>query len=342
MKKLATIIGPYRYHNFGDDLIGVILVKYLRNSGYDAIIPSLSKENSQWLNIEYSDSAKKSIKKSDVIVIGGGGILGDSGIKPDNYYLKRAFKAGLYGFLKGKKVIVTGVGAGPLKMYSSRILTVSLGMLASKLGVRDIESKTFLLSLGINKSKIILGSDIALLWPDILDIKNVVGSKIGIQFDINSFVESDIDKYKYLKDMLSSYVNNNQRKIALITNGNYSSQIYRTEWAAVNEYKYSSIPEFMEKFVNLKVILTSHLHLAIAAYAAKIPCFSIYLREKTKRFYKQIGHPERAISLYKCNKETLSKFLNQMDKVKWTSYDDKKLSDLKKSALKLVDFKAMV
>lgn len=336
--KIVTIIGPYRYHNFGDDLIGSIMVLYLRKNGYKILLPNLSENNCRWLNIEYTTSIFGALKKADKIIIGGGGILGDSGVKPDNYYLKLALKTAIYSKITGKKVIVNPVGAGPLKLFSSKIITLVLGKLVSRIGVRDKKSEKFLIQLGIDKKKIICGADTVFLLPKIIKLRKQKKRKYGIQFDIDAYVNKKNSVYENYKNIIKNFVKKRINNYMLITNGNYSSQLYSLDLRDMEELKYSFLPSFLNKIISLKAILTTHLHLSVIAYTLKIPCFSIYVREKTKRFYKLIGHPERAISLYNSTEKDLKLFLNELIKVKWTDFDEKKLKELKKEALKLVDF----
>ncbi len=338
-----SIVGPYRYHNFGDDLMGAVMVKKLIKDGYKPIIPKLSIENCNWLGIPFFGSTKKAILESRGVIIGGGGILGDSGVKPDNYYLKLALKAVILCLFTRKNYIITGVGAGPLAMKTSKILTIINSLFTDFIGVRDVESRTFLVKLGVNRNIIVHGADIALLWNDILGIDNKVKkNKIGIQYDIGSYVNHiNNNKSILVNNKLKNYLHKNKGKITVVTNGPYQSELTR-ELKNINEINYDYLPEFLKKLKGLKVILTSHLHLAIAAYAARIPCFSIYVREKTKRFYKQIGHPERAIKLEDATEKNISNILSQLEKTSWTDYDESTLIKLKNQAKKLIDFKNLL
>lgn len=339
MNKIA-IIGPYRYHNFGDDLIGAVIAYHLKRIGFSPVIPGLSKENCDWLGIEYSDSTISALLKSQNILIGGGGILGDSGIRPDNCYLKKAFCASIYGILSKKKVIISGVGAGPLAKLSSRLLTKAICQMTSKIGVRDNESYLFLKTLGIPDNKIIEGADLALVWRDIFD--PVAGSKsknIGVQLDIDPYMDkinksNGIEVREILRRFISA-----ENNVILITNGKWPSRLDDENNIKMPQLNYEYLPDFLGKLSSVRAILTSHLHLAIAAYASRIPCFSIYVREKTERFYRQIGHPERAVSLLGADRNKVQTILNELKTAVWTDYDEKTLDSLKKSANKLLDFK---
>jgi polysaccharide pyruvyl transferase WcaK-like protein len=84
----AVIVGPYRVHNFGDDLVGAIIAKHMQSVGYEVTIPLMEKHNADWLGTEYAEGYDKPIANADTIVVGGGGIMSDtSGSKPGASYL---------------------------------------------------------------------------------------------------------------------------------------------------------------------------------------------------------------------------------------------------------------
>lgn len=59
--------------------------------------------------------------------------------------------------------------------------------------------------------------------------------------------------------------------------------------------------------------------------------------EKTKRFYNQIGYPERAIDLSVATVEDFERIMKSAEKAIWTSNDEKNLQKLQKEALKLLE-----
>lgn len=339
-KKNAVIIGPYRYHNFGDDLIGAVIAKHLQSSDYNVCIPLLGKENAAWLEIEYSNNYETAIQKSDIIIIGGGGLLGDAGIIPDDYYRELALKAASEGSLKGKKVITTGIGAGPLALEKSKTLSFDIASLSEKIGVRDNESKTFLQKLGVDNHKIVEGADLALLCAQYLKFDKIQSNKIGVQFDIGSYKDI-IGRNSNIAEIfnaVSRYANRNSSNTILISNGNYKSQLHDKFTVSCETLCYNTLEYFLPRLAGLKAIFTSHLHLAIAAYSQRIPCFSLYVREKTKRFYNQIGYPERAINLTNATVDDFERLIKESERAEWTSKDEETLQDLQKGAAKLLEF----
>jgi len=140
-RQRALIVGPYRAHNFGDDLVGAVLAKHLQRQRYDVSIPRLGEANSAWLGTRYASGYEGQFESADVIVLGGGGIMSDtSGAKPGASYLDIVARAGANGLLAGKPVYVTSVGAGPWILDRSRTLASEVSLIAERVGVRGQES----------------------------------------------------------------------------------------------------------------------------------------------------------------------------------------------------------
>ncbi|MGJ9425483.1 polysaccharide pyruvyl transferase family protein [Nesterenkonia halotolerans] len=339
-KKKAVIIGPYRRHNFGDDLVGGVIAKDLQNKGYDVSVPLLGKSNADWLGTRYADRVGKLIENADTVVVGGGGILSDtSGPKPGMSYLEVVARSALNGKLAGKKTFLTSVGAGPWILDSSKMTTLIVTLMADKIGVRDEESRRHLASLGVNSSKVVEGADLALLSSDYLDFEKGSGGKTGLQFDTWSF--RDVLGNPELSEIIGavrSYAARHSPEVALVSNGARNSQIHQAETAECETLNYSELKDFLPRLAGLRSMFTSHLHLAIVAYSQRIPTFSLYVREKTKRFYDQIGHPERAIDLSTATAKDFERLIEEASSAVWTDADEETLLGLQKKSRSLLDF----
>lgn len=337
VRKNAVVIGPYRYHNFGDDLIGAIIAKHLQSREYNVSIPLLGNENVAWLKINYSH--KDAMRDANLIVIGGGGLLGDAGISPDDYYRELAVKVAIEGSSAGKRVITTGIGAGPLELERSKELSLQIIALSEKVGIRDSESRIFLEQLGVDKDKLVEGADVALLCSRYLNFDRKMSDKIGLQFDISNFKDV-ISANPHISDIYNAvikYAGDNRLKTILISNGNFKSQLCGGLAENCETLCYADLRSFLPRLAGLRAIFTSHLHLAITAYSMKIPCFSLYVREKTRRFYDQIGYPERAIDLTNATVDDFERIIREVEKASWNSKDDENLHRLQMEAMKLLE-----
>lgn len=330
-KKRAVIIGPYLIHNFGDDLIGLILAQHLQHNNYSVTIPGLSATNARWLGLEFSTSTRSALRGADLIVNGGGGTLGETGIRPSEGHRKRMLKAALYGGLQRKSIVTTAVGAGPLTRRRGVFITRAICALSSAVGVRDDESHATLEAIGVPSHKITTGADVALLTDHLPFPKRHSADKLGIQFDIAPYVtEANNGNEHEIQKELARYVDAHDDNVKLLRNSDHPPDLLQYTNKNIPTLQYTYMPDFLCGLVQLRCVITSHLHIAIAAYANRIPCFSLYVREKTERFYRQIERPERAMPLSGAQKDDLMSFLSEAEKAEWQPKDEEKLKELKK------------
>lgn len=338
-RKKAVVVGPYRVHNFGDDLVGAILAKHLQRAGYDVSVPRLGKSNAEWLGTKFTETYDGLLKSADLIVVGGGGIMSDtSGSKPGASYLDIVARAAIAGELTGKKVVVTSVGAGPWILERSKMLAFGVSLIAQKIGVRDQESLDHLASIGVSGEKVVLGADCALLSSDYLDFEAKPSGKIGLQFDIAQFKDvrenPDLDS---IADAVKAYANTHASNVVLVANG-WRQPTLASHAPSCETLTFQHLQDFLPRLAGLKALFTSHLHLAITSYSQRIPTFSLYVREKTKRFYDQIGHPERAINLRTAKLEDFERFIAATEAAVWTDEDEATLQRLQGEARSLLAF----
>lgn len=338
-QKKAVVVGPYRVHNFGDDLVGAILAKHLQQSGYEVCIPRLGRANSEWLGTQFTNTYDGYLSAADTIVVGGGGIMSDtSGAKPGASYLDIVAKAAMAGEIEGKKVFITSVGAGPWLRPHSRMLAFGVSLLASKIGVRDQESLDHLDSIGVRGPKLVLGADCALLSKEYLAFEPQVSNKIGIQFNTSQFPEvEDNPEMASIRATLERYIANHDSGLVLLSNTRGKSPL-ATVAPKCETLEYEHLNSYLPTLSGLRSVLTSHLHIAITAYSQRIPTFSLYVREKTKRFYEQIGRPERAIELRGASQKDMENFLSSIESATWTEQDENTLNRLKGQAKSLLQF----
>lgn len=88
----------------------------------------------------------------------------------------------------------------------------------------------------------------------------------------------------------------------------------------------------------LRAIFTPHLHLAITAYSQRIPTFSLYVREKTKRFCDRIGQPERAQDLSVAKPADFKRFIAAAQSAMRTDQDEETLQRLQGQASSVLAF----
>lgn len=338
-RKQALIVGPYRAHNFGDDLVGGILAKHLQQRGYKVTVPRLGRANSTWLGTRHAENYDGAFESADTIVVGGGGIMSDtSGAHPGASYLDIVARAGMKGLLAGKPLYVTSVGAGPWTLERSRMLAFGVSLVANRVGVREQESYDHLRNLGVAEEKLVLGADLALLTPELLPFRPAQGGKFGLQFDVNAFRDvAHNPALPAIVETVGTYAQTHASDVVLLRNGKTASEIAEAAPEA-ERLSYTTLETFLPRLAGLRSLFTSHLHLAITSYSQRIPTYSIYVREKTRRFYEQIGHPERALDLRHATAEDAKRFLAQAESATWSDEDETTLLQLKNEARTLIDF----
>lgn len=158
MNKKVCISGYYGFDNFGDELILSILVKNLKqmpNVSGITVFSSKPEKTAEKLEVNsvYSfniNSVLKEIKKSDILISGGGSLLQDkTSIKSLMYYLLLIF----YAKILRKKVIIFAQGIGPIKCKLMNFITMVLLKHCDLITVRDDNSLNLLQKYNINAIK---------------------------------------------------------------------------------------------------------------------------------------------------------------------------------------------
>lgn len=162
--KNILISGYYGFNNTGDEAMIETMSTLLAKRDYGLIVLSSNPERTKELyNVQAYDRYKffeivKAIKKSDMVISGGGTLFQDITSKKSIWYYLGIVKLAQ---LLGKKVCVAYQGIGPLKTKLYRKMTKSiLNKKSVKLvALRDEHAIEFAKELGIKEDKIMFSSD---------------------------------------------------------------------------------------------------------------------------------------------------------------------------------------
>lgn len=153
----VIISGYYGFDNFGDEAILQVLIENLKKNNLEiTVISSNPEKTSQTYDINsvYTYNffeTLSAIKKSDVLISGGGSLLQDiTSVRSLLYYLFII----LIGVLCYKRIIVFAQGIGPIKNTFARALTKNLLKRVDFVSVRDEESKKLLDNWGIKSVQV--------------------------------------------------------------------------------------------------------------------------------------------------------------------------------------------
>ncbi|HOA80888.1 MAG TPA: polysaccharide pyruvyl transferase CsaB [Defluviitaleaceae bacterium] len=151
-----VLSGYYGFNNAGDEAVLYAIINTLKDELKDIDITVLSnspedtakKYNVKAINRWSFREVVRAIKKSDLLISGGGSLLQDiTSWKSILYYLFIILIAKIFR----KKVVIYSQGIGPVSMKFNRILIKWIINKTDYISVRDEESKEELKELGIKK-----------------------------------------------------------------------------------------------------------------------------------------------------------------------------------------------
>jgi polysaccharide pyruvyl transferase CsaB len=183
MKYRVAISGSYGGMNLGDEAILEVILRELRASlDVDVVIFSRNPKDTESrhkvravpIREMHKDEVIEELRKLDLFILGGGGILYDEAIER---YLRDVNWAKELGI----PVMVYAISVGPFKALDSKQLVVEALNKVDKITVREGEAKRILNDLGVNQ-EIEITSDPALLLKPQLFTKEML-KKEGIDSD---------------------------------------------------------------------------------------------------------------------------------------------------------------
>ncbi len=178
--KRILIAGYYGFRNTGDEAILASMLADLRASASDSDVivvsgdPAATARDHRIPSLLFTDipALLAAAEKSDLIILGGGGIFHDFWPFDPDALLSSAhgglsFFSGiaLLAALFGKPLAIWGVGVGPLDTENGRLFTRAAFRQASVATVRDAESKEALARAGLDVSNVVVAADPAFRLP---------------------------------------------------------------------------------------------------------------------------------------------------------------------------------
>jgi len=246
-------------------------------------------------------SDAKKINSNDFVVIGGGGIF-------YSYFLPYNQE-----FIKSITKPIAIFGAGYIKEVDAPelnlVASASVAYLAKQakfVGVRDNNTKKFLIKNGVVAKKIeVIGDPAALLSEKkttklIIDNKKSSSLKIGLNLNYSGWLGFG----KWHGDILSAY-----REVAQYFQENYNAQIYYLKHHPGENQIYPELKIKNLKLVDLKpseqkyiygrldIIVGMMLHVGVMSFGAGTPEISVAYDLRNHSFAEFIGHKELVVDL---------------------------------------------
>ncbi|TDN98221.1 polysaccharide pyruvyl transferase family protein [Sunxiuqinia elliptica] len=313
----VTIIGMPGCGNLGDDLISQLLVKkicaeykpseigvicgdHFKSNDYsienDVKLIPLKKPRKRSFEQFFTRKRiiNKFISQSELIFIGGGGLLQDThSIFTIHNYLR---------FIRcaTKAIIFVGIGVGPINHYLNRLyLKKILNIDNIYIQVRDKESRDVLKSIGIEKTihlgpDIVEGSPVISFEPKEQKNNSILGINIRKWPDLETsklvdiikdiIKDKNIDTIKFF--IFENTIDNNIEKdfSAFIAKRIQEKTKVKTYTFVYNEI---SNKKFFSEFYNIDYAISSRYHANILWQKANIPTLPIVYSPKVSSLYKK-------------------------------------------------------
>lgn len=305
MKRKIILHGAFRGDNFGDTLLLKLAVGEVLKIGGVPVISNTCKTTMQQMPSGCLTLGKDvRVRSCDGLIYCGGGYFGEqpkNAFKWNLRFLKLHVPVGLMCMLLRKPIAVIGVGAGPLQLRINRFFVKKLSTVASALWVRDVESKDFLVSIGVAENLVNQCADLALslnfrefegkrLWPDGQTAEDVVALHLSspslTDSNQNEVFEGVLSFAKAHPEKLFIAICDSHGNAQKAAAAELSSRIGPDRCVQVD---YEGVEKLLEVIASCGLVITNKLHIGIVAAAFSIPSVSIANHPKTLRLYRQLG-----------------------------------------------------
>lgn len=310
MRTGVVIAGYYGAHNTGDEAILTGMIQSLRDKGITDITvlsrcPEITKKMHRVDSIYIGRRLKgliniyKTLRKKQLFILGGGGLLQDYSKRVVPYWLSRV----LIAKLARTPVIYYAQGVGPLKTPEARRMVRIISNRVKYITVRDYASQHLLEEIGVNKSKIEVTADPALAIKITTDGSRLLKQE-GIELD-NSKIKIGISLRSWKNDenylpILINTLNKLKAKYdvqyiffpfqfgqdetvserVLATMAGEDSKIIS------GHYKPEEVAAMLKE---MDGIITMRLHALILGAISSTPAFALCYDPKVKNFMERIG-----------------------------------------------------
>ncbi|RPK08914.1 hypothetical protein FH5_04715 [Priestia endophytica] len=324
------IIGNYGHDNNGDEAIlsGILtqlntlgirkgeIVIFSNNpsnteSRYNIkAVPLLHKKGNFILSVLHTvKQSFKIMKELDLLIIGGGGLLMDMYKRDAPLYST----LGLLGYYAKCRVVIYGVGAGPITTKAGKFFIKTLANKADSISVRDVKSKELLKDIGIRKEIDIIGDPAFAIEPVRKRSKTNELKKVAVTavpyFSKQYWPQRDDSKYEaYVKGMARNLDELIEKKGATVT---FFSTKYPQDVEVTREiYDMMTYKQFVrlkdenlhpDEIVKLcaeqDLIIGTRLHSLILSVVASTPVLGVGYHHKVEHFLQALGKEEHFVEI---------------------------------------------
>lgn len=308
--------------NFGDVLFAKLFYDTLKRNCDDVQFLTAPKIGiSDFFRKEIGYTERPSLMtmlKSDKLVMLSGGYLGENKYSHRNSlarYIRYILPVRIFQLL-GKPVYFVGVGGGPLLSNWLQKACVRAINNAEYISVRDIETLQYMKKYGVKKN-MVLTSDTALVLSSTQFSENKLFSKGNSEnkfvfFHYVNQIEADTKLSERVIPALNRFLEEHKEYIVVF---GCDEVVKKEDMVSSSCYKllpsdrcilceYTGVVELCDTLNNVNFIITPKLHVGIVGTALNTPVVSFPIhREKTERFYRQLGEENRSIHIDKIDSD---------------------------------------
>lgn len=287
------IWGSYDKGNFGDDLMAFMIVDHLRSNGFDPILFCATDFLRNECNCESIDNINDFVKKVDIVVIGGGGMLINNSLL--RFFVREvafSFEISFYKLYKA------------LRKYGKQIIPISIGGDGNSFLNNPYKTSVFSAPLckggtvRLNSDLKTVSNSLFKYYSDIVLSTSAFFSGIETDNSLNNVVLLNLKKSNGLNFYKEFSEFGRQHGMDVFT---YTSHIgdsrknLNYELAGKNNLEFTSLRDSIKIFKSVKSIISSKLHVGVAALSFGTPFFSYNGPSKAKEFLKSVNLDEYII-----------------------------------------------
>ena len=327
-----VIHGATNGTNFGDILFGHLFYRKCQQVGHvDVDFLNMRKYGiGNFLRRELDYSRKLSAKdylKADMLVMMSGGYLGEdkvSWLLSIKRYFRYILPARLFQ-LQNKPVLILGAGGGPIDRGFLRRATVRLLNKAALVHVRDEETRDYFVRYGVKRDMVVTSDTAQVITkecvPELQDeeLRQFCNERKVIF--VHAVTGAADEKFaEIVIPALNRFLADHAEYGVVFGSDEWYSHKTMTELKSYQALKakhirlavYRSSWQLCALLSNVDFVVTAKLHVGIvsASIAKSVVSFPIH-REKTQRYYRQIGEENRSIHLSKATQEQAYALLNR-------------------------------
>jgi len=276
------ISGYYGFGNIGDEAV------------LEAMLEGFRKRDTTVIRRGDFFKTLTEIANCDIFVSGGGSLFQDAtSSRSFLYYIGLVFLAKLFG----KKVMIFAQGIGPLRNKINRLIAGFILDRVDLITLRDEDSRTSLVKMGVRRPPIYVTADPAFL----MTVPSASGGgqpQLGISVRNIAYCPDMEDKlFRRLAESIDYLVEKHKLQPVFILFRNPEDKLKASKVMEMMKHKSQVVfkdgrpNEMLSLFPHFELVIGMRLHSLIFAALCRVPMLGISYDPKVRAFMKAIGQP---------------------------------------------------